>query len=352
MSPRKRVSRKSAPRRKASGRARAAASRTKKGASARPAGGTTRGASAQGAVVVVATTDAALFRAVARESKGAAQASTAAALQSALATGARAVLIDARFGSESAYELIRRLRPGSRARFALLRPGSGSFAGTPALAIAKFAGAETVMSIPPRAKELRAFLAGPGESAPSDRILAEKESGAAASETFRERVLRDLAEPHDPALLAAISDPETRLFSSAYGAFAFDQDFKRAARFGLPLSIALVGFEGEASTETLLDLAGLFLNEVRDTDTLARFGVSTFLFILPNTLVEGARAMMERLADGVRKRGLRDLVDDPLVLTGGAACAVVQGESRQQLFERAERAFQRARNESLAAVVA
>ncbi|HKD99437.1 MAG TPA: hypothetical protein VKE69_00390 [Planctomycetota bacterium] len=307
-----------------------------------------KASSEQGAAVVVATADPKVARAITAVAKGVAVARDAHALESAVATGASAALVDVHLPGENAYELLRRLRPRARARFALLAPWAKQGERDGLLALAKTAGAEVVLGSPPRAAEVREFLA-PRPAPAAERFLA-KENDAARSDAFRDRVLREVARPHDPALLAAISDPETRLHSSAFGAFVLDQEYKRAARFGWPLSVALVGFEGEASTETLLDLAGIFLNEVRDTDALARFDSNTFLFVLPSTVVEGARAMLERTAAAVRERGLRDVVGDALVLAGGVAGSA-RGEGREQLFARARRAFEKARDESLAAVI-
>jgi len=306
----------------------------------------------QGAIAAVLTSDAATARAVAAAIPGAAWVRTEAALLSEVTTGARIVLIDAGCDGANAYEVLRRLRPRSRGRFALLH-SAGPKAEPAIQALARFAGAEAVLSLPPKAAELKKFAKPAATLESPDQLLAAREEKAASSEAFSQRVLSEVSHPHDPELLAAISDPETRLHSSSYGAFAFDLEFKRAQRFGMPFSIAVVGFEGEAKTETLLELAGIFLNEIRDTDTLARFSVNQFLFLLPNTLVEGARAMLERIAASVKKRGLRDVVGDPILLAGGVAGADTMGsESREQLYARVARAFEKARDGSLAAVVA
>ncbi len=306
----------------------------------------------QGAPVVVLTTDTILRITVKSTVPGASAVESEAKLDESIATGARLVLVDANYAPANPYEVMRRLRMRSRVRIALLHPHASSL-DSGLQALVRFAGAETVLQLPVEPDQIKALLRPKTNLGATDDLLASREPDAARSDSFKARVLRQIAHPHDPALLEAIADPETRLYSSSYGAFAFDVEFKRATRFGLPLSIALVGFEGECATPALLDLAGIFLNEIRDTDTLARFGVNTFLFILPNTLPDGAKIMLERIAASVVKRKLRDVVGDPLVLTGGLSTAALQSEERrEQLFARVQRAFDKARDKSLPAVVA
>lgn len=327
--------------------------KTKK-SDARPAGPrrAPAGATPQGAVVIVVTEDPALASAVKAIVPAAAVVAGAEGAAAAAKTGARVALVDAALRDERAHEVLRRLRVSTRLRLALLHSDAKKM-DSALLALAHFAGAEAVLPRVPKAAELRPFVAPPQPSVFDDDVLREKEQGAARSESFRDRLLHDLAHPHDPTLLHAISDPETRLLSSAFGSYAYDMDFKRAQRFGLPLSIALVGFEGEASTEVLLDLAAIFLNEIRDTDVLSRFDVNTFFFVMPNTLPEGARAMLERIAKSVQARKLRDLVRDPILLNSGVAgISTPSTDHRDELFVRARRAFEKARAESLAAVVA
>ena len=306
----------------------------------------------QGASVFVITKDPAVAKAVRSAAKDAAVIEDFAAAAAAAATGARVGLVDAAFPAENAYEILRKLRTRTPLRMALLHPDAKKM-DSGLLALARFAGAETILSLPPTAAELNALLKPRKSVDLSDSALLEKEHDAARSGSFQARVLRDVLNPSDPALLDAICDPETRLFSSAYGAHAFDWEYKRSQRFGLPLTIAIVGFEGEASREVLLELAAIFLNEIRDTDMLARFDVNTFFFVMPNTLAEGSRAMLERIAKSVTKRGLLDIVGDPVQLASGVAgMTMPASDHRSELFARAKKAFERARAESVAAIVA
>ena len=108
----------------------------------------------------------------------------------------------------------------------------------------------------------------------------------------------------------------------------------------------MLGFEGQASDEILRELAGIFLAASRDTDVLGRFDESSFLFLLPNTGPDGARAMAERVGATAEERGLKDLVGDSLALSVGiSSCPHPEIRRREDLYQRARQAFFSARAE-------
>lgn len=304
----------------------------------------------QGSPLVVLTRNPAVAKAVKGVAPEAAVLTSPSMLDKAITTGARVAWIDVDLpGGENCYELLRMLRMRSKVRLALLHPKASRLDAS-LLALARFAGADCVLGSPPSPKEMREFLQ-PRRTNGEETLATNRD--AALSGAAGERILHDLANPHDPALLDVISDPETRLYSSSYGAYALDVEFKRASRFAMPLSVAIVGFEGEASTQVLLEIAAIFLNEIRDTDMLARFGINSFLFVMPNTLGDGARVMLERIAKSVSTRRLKDIVGDPVQLCSGVATlSMPSQESRDDLFQRAQRAFEKARAQSKPAVVA
>ena len=154
-------------------------------------------------------------------------------------------------------------------------------------------------------------------------------------------------------ILRALVDPETGLFNYEFLTFKLDEEFKRARRFGTPLSCVMLGFEGQASEEVLRQLAGAFLETSRDTDVLGRFDESSFLFFLPNTGPDGATVMAERIKAIANERGLKDLVGDPLEISAGIAFYPhVDVSKREALFSRARDAFFKAREAGAGLVTA
>lgn len=134
-------------------------------------------------------------------------------------------------------------------------------------------------------------------------------------------LLEELArqDPRHDGLISALTDPETSLFNYEFLTFKLDEEFKRARRFGQPLSCVMLGFDGECDEGVLRRLASLFLDASRDTDVLGRFDRSSFLFLLPNTDPAGARAMVARIQASIEALGLRDVIGDPLELAVGAS---------------------------------
>lgn len=142
-----------------------------------------------------------------------------------------------------------------------------------------------------------------------DALLTRLQGEVAVSgrgESTVERLLRFEAED---SLLHRLQDPETGLFDGPYATLKLDEEWKRSKRFHQPLSLLLIDLgpglnrlaEG-ARKGLLADAAGVFLNECRDIDVLARFSPTTFLFLLPGTGPEGAEVLARRMLTALRQR--------------------------------------------------
>lgn len=151
-----------------------------------------------------------------------------------------------------------------------------------------------------------------------ESLLQRLERNLATDQARQASVVRKLlrAEPTG-GLLEQLTDRETGLFDGAYAAMKIDEEFKRAVRFHQPLSLVLLDIAPEvelpsepvARRTVMAEVAGVFLNECRDIDILARFTETTFLFLLPGTGTEGAsvvtRRMLGNLRDGQFHGGVR-----------------------------------------------
>lgn len=110
-------------------------------------------------------------------------------------------------------------------------------------------------------------------------------------------------------LLDQLTDHETGLFDGAYAALKIDEEFKRAIRLHQPLSLVLLDIGPATVLPTdrgprrtvLAEVAGVFLNECRDIDILARFTETVFLFLLPGTGTEGASVVTRRMLQNLRE---------------------------------------------------
>ena len=148
-------------------------------------------------------------------------------------------------------------------------------------------------------------------------VLAEKSLAAGGEPELRqesplERFLNASAEAvrAENPVIAHISDAITGLYNSGYFGLKLAEEFKRARRFQVPLSLALlrVGISDHASDEkdpawrsVLNEVAGVILCESRDIDVLARLDDATFAMLLPHTDGKGAVAMAQRILGQVRR---------------------------------------------------
>lgn len=256
------------------------------------------------------------------------------------------VLVDVHAGPENAFESLRRLTGTSRTRLFLVGDADLGIAGP----IASFCGAAKVLARPVAATALRSALEGLAGPTSTAGAAAR---GEGASHGLPEAMLQDLVGGTTQSILRALVDPETGLFNYEFLSFKLDEEFKRARRFGLPLSCVMLGFEGQATEDVLRQLAGAFLETSRDTDVLGRFDESSFLFFLPNTGPDGAEVMAARIKKIANERGLSDLVGDPLEIAAGISFYPhPEITRREDLFGRAREAFFEARKEGTGQVVA
>jgi diguanylate cyclase (GGDEF)-like protein len=250
------------------------------------------------------------------------------------------VLVDKWIRGRNVYELLRELTGRTRCRTFVV----GDHDERLGESIARFCGATGIIRRPLAASRLRAALdehPGPRPERPQDRRGKE----GADDLLLPEALLVDIATSRpDASLVEALTDPETSLFNYAFLNYKLDEEYKRAVRFGHPLSCVMLGFEGQASDDVLRCLAGIFLSASRDTDVLGRFDESSFLFLLPNTGPDGARIMAQRVADRASDEDLRDLVGDPLTISVGISdYPHPQIRRREDLYARARDAFVQAR---------
>jgi diguanylate cyclase (GGDEF)-like protein len=256
------------------------------------------------------------------------------------------VLVDVHAGPENAFESLRRLTGTARTRLFLVGDNDLKVAGP----IASFCGAARVLSRPVGATALREALGGGTSQTNAAKADAR---GDGAAHGLPETMLQDLVGGTTQTILRALVDPETGLFNYEFLSFKLDEEFKRARRFGLPLSCVMLGFEGQASEDVLRQLAGAFLETSRDTDVLGRFDESSFLFFLPNTGPDGAEVMAARIKKLANERGLKDLVGDPLEIAAGISFYPHTDIARREdLFGRAREAFFEARKAGSGQVVA
>jgi len=171
----------------------------------------------------------------------------------------------------------------------------------------------------------------------------QKDAGEGGQESSLQRLMRF---EREDSLLTKLQDPETGLFDGPYATLKLDEEWKRAHRFHQPMSLLLLdlGFSPDLSDvdrrAALAEAAGVFLNECRDIDVLARFSPEVFLFLLPGTGAEGARVLADRIVGSLTER-LSGLVS---ARPAGGLASVPSGEisDRKRFVAVAEACLERA----------
>jgi diguanylate cyclase (GGDEF)-like protein len=138
------------------------------------------------------------------------------------------------------------------------------------------------------------------------------------------------------------------------------REIARAARFGSPLSVTyldLDGFKavnddfGHAAGDAVLErVAGILVDNTRETDIVARIGGDEFAIALPHATADDAARHAERLAGRIDRIRMRDggAADGP-VLRVSVSCGVAGWQpdmEAESLISRADAAMYAARASS------
>lgn len=192
-------------------------------------------------------------------------------------------------------------------------------AGEDASGLARFVGAQGALALPLDIDALAEQLAypfGPPQTGRPQPMEAPDGAalGASISSTLtgREPERREL-------FLRAVADDATGLHTAEFWEHRLEEEFKRANRFRFPLGLVAFSWDGEIDQRALLDLAGVLLLDTRDVDIAARLGDHSLVAMLPHTGPEGTRLFANRVLEGMRARGLRDLLDEPVDLEARTA---------------------------------
>ncbi|MFH0945845.1 MAG: diguanylate cyclase [Planctomycetota bacterium] len=214
-------------------------------------------------------------------------------------------------------------------------------------------GVDLVLSQPLLPEDLEEIpLASVQETEQVDSVLS---GSPGTSDRFLKELLKSSSSRNDP-ITTRISDPLTGLHHKAFITMRLEEEFKKARRYGQPLSVLLVEVENFADTvrthgksvahEMLLEVAGIFLCESRDVDCAGRVDEARFMLLLPSTSLSGARLMADRVFQQVCSRSVYANGEEIQVRAsvGIAALPSEEFDSVEEFLERALRAMRTAAN--------
>jgi diguanylate cyclase (GGDEF)-like protein len=121
------------------------------------------------------------------------------------------------------------------------------------------------------------------------------------------RVNQELRDANEKLLKLTVTDERTNLLNERYLKRRLAEEFKRAQRYGTPLSAILIDLDHfkqvndkyghDCGDQVLREFSRLLTDNARTTDIVGRFGGEEFLAVLPST--DGIRAAI--VAERVRK---------------------------------------------------
>lgn len=152
----------------------------------------------------------------------------------------------------------------------------------------------------------------------------------------------------------AITDPLTGIFNRHHFFELAEAAFSNARRYKLPISALMMDLDFfKKINDTYGHLAGdevlrtsirRCARIIRETDIFGRYGGEEFVMILPETELQGALALAERLRQTISNEPVR-LGEQEIVVTAsfGAAQTTEETETLQQLINQADQALYRAK---------
>jgi diguanylate cyclase (GGDEF)-like protein len=165
----------------------------------------------------------------------------------------------------------------------------------------------------------------------------------------------DNVQLHQEAQRLSTTDPLTGVWNFRYLSMSLAREIERSNRFDRPLAVLMLDLDhfkqvndtyGHARGDAVLrELAERVQEQIREVDTFARYGGEEFVVVLPETTLEGAAQLAERICAGVRRAPFRTDGEEPLEVTisiGGAAFPI-HGSSPATLMRAADKALYEAK---------
>lgn len=149
----------------------------------------------------------------------------------------------------------------------------------------------------------------------------------------------------------SVRDSLTRVYNRNFFFPEFERQLALAKRHRYPVTLVIFDLDrfkqhndsfGHLEGDTLLkEIAGLLKRNIRESDTLARFGGDEFVMLLPHTGDREAAILVERLKERVASQ----LPDSSVSLSAGIASFPEDGTTTRELLHRADIALYHAKEQ-------
>jgi len=155
----------------------------------------------------------------------------------------------------------------------------------------------------------------------------------------------------------AVTDPLTELFNQRYFQEHLTQEIMRASRYGHALSLIMFDIDhfkqsndkyGHPAGDKVLKQATRVMREnTRHVDIICRYGGDEFMIILPDTDLEGAQFVADKIRKVIETQGLTEAEDGlnlNITLSGGVG-AYKKGLSKADFISEVDKALYKAKSE-------
>ncbi len=137
----------------------------------------------------------------------------------------------------------------------------------------------------------------------------------------------------------AVTDDLTQVYNYRFLRMALKRELKRAARYGQELALVMLDVDnlktyndrhGHLRGSYLLrEMAALLVRQIRSFDLIAKYGGDEFTLILPQTGIEGAMVVAERMCRAVAEHGFP--LEEAGRITISAGVAAFPGDADDSL---------------------
>jgi diguanylate cyclase len=132
-----------------------------------------------------------------------------------------------------------------------------------------------------------------------------------------------------------------------------EREFKRTERSATPISLALLDIDNfkqlndtlghQGGDEALVHLTKVIKETLRPTDSVARYGGEEFIIVLPDTAMQTAMEILERLQRELTKKFFLHNNERKLITFSAGVALRTAGEDQEDLIGRADKAMYHAK---------
>ncbi len=155
--------------------------------------------------------------------------------------------------------------------------------------------------------------------------------------------------------LLSVTDELTGLFNRRYLNRVIQEELARSLRYGTDLSVCLLDVDHfkrindyyghQVGDDVLVSLSNLFESSIRDTDIVGRFGGEEFVMIMPNTSLEEALLVADKIRMLVQKIIVLDAGAMPVTVSiGVVGCIESRVRSLNDFISKADHALYTAKD--------